>query len=244
MRRDTALLHSRTDSFLRALEHAAHNVQRALSAAPTWYVAYSAGKDSTCVLHLVRSLAPNTPAVTSVRQWDLPQTEELLSRTQNLHPITYDGYNGEDWAVRWKDRAHAEQRHPEVVWLETKDQIMARGRPERGVFLGLRSDEAGYRRKHLAVMGNLFDCAKSGKYHSNPIAHWSVWDVWAYIYSREVDYNRAYDVMEKNGIAIKDQRIGPFDHALGSGALATIKRCWPEHFNRIAAAHPEARAYA
>ena len=237
-------MHSRTSAFRGALDRAVRNVTRSLAVADSWYVAFSAGKDSTCVLHLVRSLAPATPAVTSVRQWDLPQTEELMSRTPNLYPVTYDGYNGADWAIRWQDRAQAEARHPGIAWLETKQEIMARGRTERGVFLGLRADEAGYRRRHLAALGNLFDCKKSGKYHSNPIAHWSVWDVWAYIHSREVDYNLAYDVMEAQGIPIEDQRIGPFDHALGSGALAIIKRCWPERFNYIASAHPEARLHA
>jgi len=242
-RKDTAIQFAKTAAHHAAVERSRRIIRLAVEGCSSWYVAFSAGKDSTCVLHLVRSFLPDAPAVTSVRQWDLPETEALMARTSNLHTVSYDGYNGVDWAVRWLDRAHAESRHPGLAWLDTKDEIMARGRNERGVFLGLRSDEARYRKLHLATMGTLFDCRKTGKYHCNPIAHWTVWDVWAYLHSRGVDYNAAYDTMEQCGIPIAAQRIGPFDHALGGGALAILKRCWPERFNRIAAAHPEARAY-
>jgi 3'-phosphoadenosine 5'-phosphosulfate sulfotransferase (PAPS reductase)/FAD synthetase len=238
-----ARLHAKTKEYRSRVDRARRIIDRAREACPTWYVAFSGGKDSSCVLHLVRSVAPDTTAVTSVRQWDLPETEELLAATPNLHRITYDGYTGKEWARRWESREQLMARHPDARWLAV-DEIQSRGTKERGVFLGLRAEEAGYRKLHLRALGTLYDCEKTGKWHCNPIAWWSVRDVWAYIAENDVPYNRAYDVMQEMGIAADAQRIGPFDYALNAGALAILKRGWPEYFNRIAAQHPEARQYA
>jgi 3'-phosphoadenosine 5'-phosphosulfate sulfotransferase (PAPS reductase)/FAD synthetase len=245
MKRSDALLYARTREHAWKLRQAREAVSKARSKSPSWYVAFSGGKDSTCVLSLVRSVMPDAPAVTSVRQWDLPETDALLAETPNLRRVTYEGFNNnEAWVARWDSNDQARLRHPGIQFLDTREEIVARGSTEEGVFLGLRADEAAYRRRHLNSQGTLFHCAKTGKWHSNPIAWWTVLDVWAYLLVNSIAYNRAYDVMERIGLPLEDQRIGPFDAALGAGALAIIKRGWPEHFNRIAARHPEARSYA
>lgn len=244
MKRYDALLWARTPQHRAAVDRSKRIIADALRTAPSWYVAFSGGKDSTCVLSLVRAAAPETPAVTSVRQWDLPETEAILAQTANLRRVTYEGFNnGEPWVARWDSRKQARERHPDIVFL-SHEQIMARGASEAGVFLGLRAQEASYRKKHLLANGILFDCQKSGKVQCNPIAWWTVLDVWGFILSNGVPYNAAYDVMERMRLPLDEQRVGPFDAALGSGALAILKRGWPEQWNRIAARHPEARQYA
>ena len=244
MKRTDALLWARTLQHRAAVERSKHIISDALMAAPSWYVAFSGGKDSTCVLSLVRAIAPETPAVTSVRQWDLPETESILEATPNLRRVTYEGFNGQSWVARWDSWEAARTRHPYITVLETHEQIMTRGASEAGVFLGLRAQEASYRTKHLASNGTLFNCKKSGKIQCNPIAWWGVLDVWGFILSNSVPYNAAYDVMERMRLPLDQQRVGPFDAALGKGALAILKRGWPEQWNRIAARHPEARQYA
>lgn len=114
-----------------------------------------------------------------------------------------------------------------------------------GVFLGLRRDESVERRLHLSTLGPLFLAKSDGFWHCNPIHDWEWQDVWAYILSRNLDYNRAYDKLEDMGIPPDKQRIGPLavSRVLEYGQMAILKRGWPDLFNRFAAEHPEARQY-
>ena len=82
-------------------------------------------------------------------------------------------------------------------------------------------------------------------WHCNPIHDWTWRDVWAYIVSQGLGYNRAYDRLEEMGIEPERQRIGPLavERALGYGQVAILKRGWPELYNRFVAAHPEASQY-
>jgi 3'-phosphoadenosine 5'-phosphosulfate sulfotransferase (PAPS reductase)/FAD synthetase len=244
LKRERALLHARTSRFLSAVVAARHNVDQALRACATWYIALSGGKDSTVVLDLVRSACAEVPATHSQRQWELPETAAYLSRVGNVRRVSYFGLDGTDWARSWDSKESAEQAG--VVWLDDANAIACRGAVEDGVFLGLRADENGYRRVHLRTLGPLHNLKGTKKWHANPIAFWSVWDVWAYIYSRGIDYNLAYDRLDDLGIEPERQRIGPLavERALGYGQIAILKRGWPELWNRYAAEHPEARQYA
>ena len=48
------------------------------------YVAFSTGKDSTCVLHLVREQSPDIPAVYFDADCSFPESREMLEATENL----------------------------------------------------------------------------------------------------------------------------------------------------------------
>jgi len=239
-RRDLALLQAGLSQHKRRVAEAQSIVRRALAAAPSWYVALSGGKDSTCILHLVRELDPETRANFSQRQWDLPETLDYLNTIDGLDRVTYEANAGQPWLPNWDSRAEAEAHG--VRWLE-REEIGTRGSKEAGVFLGLRADENSYRQRHLDRFGPLFR-TEAGIWHANPISAWSVLDVWAYIYSHAVPYNPAYDVMERIGVPLGEQRVGPFGFALHAGSLAILKRGWPTVFNDLAAQHPEARSYA
>ena len=79
----------------------------------------------------------------------------------------------------------------------------------------------------------------------NPIAHWTVMDVWAYIHIHAIAYNKAYDILTALRVPLDEQRIGALAQrtVLGYGQLEILKRGWPDLFNRFAARFPEARAY-
>ncbi|HEX7313279.1 MAG TPA: phosphoadenosine phosphosulfate reductase family protein [Pyrinomonadaceae bacterium] len=230
-REQEARLYARVSIFKRRIEEARAVVARAFETAPRWYVALSGGKDSTCALALAREVCPDTPAVFSDDEWWLPETEEYTRRLSGLHWI----------------RTNA--RH--TSWFSTKGDFdgipdYAQRQGFEGCFLGLRKDENSYRRVHLNTRGLLYFCQRDEVWHCNPIANWTARDVWAFIHSNEIDYNRAYDRLEEIGIPLDEQRIGPFavERAIGYGQLATLKRGWPDLFNRFALAHPEARNYA
>jgi phosphoadenosine phosphosulfate reductase len=223
------------------VERAAAVVSRALEAAPSWYIALSGGKDSTCVLNLVRALAPSIRANFSQRQWDLPETLEYLAGVPSLDRVSYNAHAGREWLPNWESRDEAQAAG--VRWL-SGEEIKTRGSSEAVVFLGLRADENRYRREHLRKFGSLYYCEATNQWHCNPIAEWSALDVWAYICAGDIPYSAAYDVMERIGVPLEQQRVGPFGFALNAGSLAIIKRGWPEFYNQLAAQHPEARSYA
>jgi 3'-phosphoadenosine 5'-phosphosulfate sulfotransferase (PAPS reductase)/FAD synthetase len=224
------MLHAKTRQFQYRIKQARRIIEKAFCDCDGWYVALSGGKDSTVVF----DLAGNVTAVFSDDEWWLPETEAYIKRLQVA---------GHD--VRW---IRTNATHTE--WFSTSgdwDGIphYASNQDWQGCFLGLRKDENSHRRVHLNRFGSLFFAQSDNFWHCNPIANWSATDVWAYIVSRDIDYNHAYDRLTELGIPIERQRIGllAVDRALGYGQLPILKRGWPDLYNRFAAAYPEASSY-
>lgn len=245
--RDLALIHSISPGHKRSVMASQAIVRMAFACAGDCYVAFSGGKDSTCVLALARELIPEVPAVISIHKWRLPETTEYLDRIGGLHFVASGSTHGTGWSVNWDDEKEARATLDIEAWFEKDADKYSLGRPEKGTLLGLRKAENSYRRVLLRRMGPLFRSAKhGGQWLCSPIADWSTMDVWAFIHARGLDYNKAYDRMEILGVPMDQQRIGPLavDRVLGYGQLAILRRGWPDLFNRYAAEHPEARSYA
>jgi 3'-phosphoadenosine 5'-phosphosulfate sulfotransferase (PAPS reductase)/FAD synthetase len=237
------LLYARLSIFRQRLAHSRAIIKRALSQNDSWCVAVSGGKDSTCLLDLVRQQAPQTPAVSSIQEWCLPETTVYLARLDNLERVASGSDHNTGWSPNWQSRADIP---PGVKWLGGKGQVVKNyGRPESGVFLGTRIEESSDRKKLYKARGSLFFHQGNQTWQCSPLAEWSVLDIWAYILSHKLDYNRAYDRMREIGLPLEQQRIGPLaiDKVLGYGQLAILKRGWPELFNQFAAVHPEAREF-
>jgi len=228
------LLHAKLPAFRRKVEEAQRITLDAFLESEKWHLALSGGKDCGCVLELIRGLGLSVPSVFSDDEWWLPETEQYLNRLKA---------SGVD--LRW---IRTNAKHAE--WFSTSGDYdgipdYARQHGFEGVFLGLRKDENSYRRKGLGRRGLLYFSKKDSAWQCSPIGNWSVRDVWAFIFSKGLDYNRAYDRLSEIGIERERQRIGPFavERAIGYGQLAILKRGWPEQFRRFAESHPEAANY-
>lgn len=229
-KKQVALLHSKLKIYQSRLKQARFVVKEALGLDKKSYVAFSGGKDSTVVLSLVREQCPDVIGIWSDDEWFLPETLAYVERTENIHRIRTNAYHCE-----WFSVAGDWNGIPEY----------AKSLNYEMVFLGLRQEENSYRQKHLRKFGPLFFARSDDCWHCNPIAGWTWQDVWAYIYSNDLDYNRAYDRLYEIGIAPERQRIGPLAQrfVLGYGQLVILKRGWPELFDRFAEEYPEARGY-
>lgn len=234
MRMEIAQLHARTQSFAQKMSSARRIVREALEVENTQpYVALSGGKDSTVVYALVREQLPDVPAVWSDDAWWLPETGEYIARLQ-----------AESLDVR---QIRTTVSHTE--WFEVSGESTmlqyANHQDWSLCFLGLRAEESSVRRMHLRMRGNLYFKPVDDFWYCNPIHNWTWRDVWGYIVSTGMDYNRAYDRLEEIGITPEHQRIGPFavERVLGYGQMTILKKGWPEMYNRFAAVHPEATLY-
>ena len=233
-------LYAKTPLFRNRIAQAQAIVTRALGKADDWFIAVSGGKDSTCVLSLVRTVQPSMLAVSSVQEWCLPETTAYLASIDNLHKVASGSDHGTGWAPNW----HGKDVLPDdVTWIGERGMVLPNyGLSKNGVFIGLREQEANYRRVHLRTHGILFFNKKTQIWQCNPLAKWTVFDVWAYIFTNKVPYNHAYDRLTEIGIKRERQRIGPLavDRAMQMGQLATLRRGWPDLWKAYVDRHPEA----
>lgn len=231
--RDACLLYARMPEHRYRVARAARIVVDALEQMRTPYIGYSAGKDSQVVLDLVRHVAPDAVAIYGDDEWRLPETDAALDVTPNLRRVVMRVQHAE-WFTAHED---ADVSDPAPTWAADLGYD--------GCFLGLRMDENARRRLMIRTRGTTFYNERRQIWTCCPIAAWSVRDVWAYILSRGLPYNAAYDVLERIGVPLEQQRIGPLavERVLGRGQLAILKRGWPDLFNRFAEKYPEARSY-
>ena len=238
----------------RQVERTLQFIQETLSAVSgTWTVSFSGGKDSTVMLDLVRSVSPDIIAVFADSGAEYPETMDFIAVTPDVktyHPeLTIlemyrmvdlyghvDGEYGPDWHWPMGSIKRCMIYEP-----------MARAQEELsavGAFIGLRAQES-YGRKMLRwTRGKLLQ-AKAGDWRCYPMLDWRTEDIWAYIASRELEYNEVYDILAEIGEPREQWRVAPYagGTALGFGRWAMLKRGWPSLFNRFAAEFPEARSY-
>lgn len=234
IRNEIAALHARTGGFQYRVIQAEKIILQALDIDATPHVALSGGKDSTVVFEMVKRYKPDITAVWSDDEYFLPETLEYIERLQ---------VRGDDVRQIRTNAKHADWFQISGDWNGIQDYARQHG---FGLtFLGLRQEENTARKMHLRRNGALFLTKSDGLWHCNPIHNWTWRDVWAYIVSNELDYNKAYDKLEAMGIPAERQRIGPLavERVLGYGQLAILRQGWPDLFNHFAAEFPEARNY-
>jgi len=242
MKREIALLHARMRTHHSRVASAKRIIVEALDVCPTWYVGFSGGKDSTVVADLVLGLSPSANLLYGDEEWLLPESSAYFERVSQKYGAQFHHIKAADehtpWFRTWQD-------DPDAIHSDNASAVYARSKGWGGAFLGLRSEESAGRKMYLRRFGALHYAKSNEQWQCNPIYNWTWRDVWAYIYTNDLDYNRAYDRMDKIGVEPKYQRIGPLavERVLGRGQLAILKRGWPGLFNRFAAKFPEARAY-
>lgn len=234
--REALLCYANTNGFRKKIAVSKRIVRSALDTAGPWYCSVSGGKDSTVVHDLVRLEQPGAISLWSDEEYFLPETKEYIDR------LTASGSNilrirGAIKHTEWFTSNEGSEELGKTAWAIQNGY--------QGVFLGLRAEENKKRRLYLANFGELHFAKNRGLWLCNPIAWWKVEDVWAYLLSRGLDYNRAYDKLSDLGIDLKHQRIGPFatEEVLGYGQLAVLRMGWPEQYARFAKKHPQAAQY-
>ena len=180
---------SETDEHKLQVARARDTVRRALEKCKQPYVAFSGGKDSTCVLHLVLEQAPET----MVLHWDygpyyIPRwlAQEFVQHARQLGAKHLRIETSPEYQRLKREAIN-------VLGREYLGKLVPRLRDEEGydlVFLGLRGEESVKRRlktkSKIWFENKTLNCA--------PIADWSWRDVWAYIFAHDLPYASVYDL--------------------------------------------------
>ena len=230
-----ALLHARTRQHRRAVEQAEWLIAGAMER-HTLAVSFSGGKDSSVIRLLAQQLQPDVPVVWSDGGLELPETLALMEVVQPAYHVQ---------SVTWWHRFPAAGRSPEAV----SKAALCRREGWDGYILGLRAEESRVRAINTAQRGLLYRVQTgeyAGAWHCQPIARWSVLDVWAYLLTRGATYNAAYDRMDELGIPLERQRVGPplDERAVAAGSMEVLRVGWPEQYAAWISAIPEGAAAA
>lgn len=182
-------------------------------------VSFSGGKDSTCVLDLVRRVRPDAVGAFFDSGAELMSTRDIVRRYElrTIFPrltmqemARYAGW----WGAEPVD--HDATFDAKAVLIQEPAETFVVRERLRVIAHGVRAEESGARVMHVRSRGSLYRGA-DGTWVCMPIAKWSTADVWAYIASRGLRYNTAYDRMAALGIDRRLQRIGGTLGERGSG---------------------------
>lgn len=237
-------IHSTLPVFQRRVARARSRIEEWLAAVRNPYVAFSGGKDSTCVLHLVREQRPETPAVYLDADCCFPEVDDLLQHTPNL--IRYP--TSEPFLVTLARYGVDDPRIGNITMRTTVYEPVEASVEEHGfdgTAYGLRAEESRGRRLHARSRGAIFRYKK--RYGSllacQPIWDWTYDDVWAFIVVNQVPYAGTYDRMWH--MAEREQRVSYWagETNRSRGRYAWLRQNYPDLFRRLSELIPEVKSY-
>ena len=191
--RRTFNMYSRTGEHRARVEEALKVIDEALSWHERRYVAYSGGKDSICLLHLVLSRGD-----ADIWHWDhgpylMPRQVELELQAIGRRILAESGRRGV-FIIETSRRLNTVKARWEYMrWYRSFYGRLRQYIEKYGWtlgFLGLRAEESPRRARRLRNRffkhtGLITECY--------PLARWTWMDVWAYIVSHGLPYPSFYD---------------------------------------------------
>lgn len=189
-----AMLHARSSLHKRRVERSMGLVEAFRKSHPSAYLSWSAGKDSTAMVHLAVVECGLPIAAMSIKDdLDFPGEEPYLMALSSEWGIALDivrpPFSLQDRLSETTINASGEFHSrasrfaDEAFYRQIEEYSAAHGRP--GVFLGLRSSESKGRAVNRASRGTSYQ-KRNGEWVCQPICDWSGLDVFAYLFAREI----------------------------------------------------------
>ena len=250
----TAALHARTSPFKRRVEQALRAVERAFEATDDWCLAWSAGKDSTVLLHLVRVLAGrDVPVYSEKDDLDFPGEEDYVRRLAEQWDVRLTVVRPSVSLRRWvAENAERlglradEDFHGRAAALSKEhfyDLIERHTKRHAGTFLGLRAGESAGRKANRRVRGLVYR-RSDGHYIGTPLGDWSGMDVLAYAVSNDIELLPVYQCIalahRNEPWHLRKSWWIPGSHA-AMGGVAWLARYYPSLFRELCEILPDAR---
>jgi phosphoadenosine phosphosulfate reductase len=213
-------------------------ITEALAEHGPWCISFSGGKDSTVLLDLVSRQCPGAPVVWMDDGWDFPETLMFLTETEQRIGRHILRIAVPVRSPYWRDVPYPGD---DPAFGHPSDMDFDAWCASFSSFVGVRAEESGDRSMMLRHYGTLFHNKTWGHWNCYPLAYWDTEDIWAYIASRDLPYNPVYDKLEELGVPLKYRRVGPLTAYMAwrYGWMVTVRRGWPELYNRFAAALPQ-----
>jgi phosphoadenosine phosphosulfate reductase len=223
------------------LPAAAAMINRAMDIPGRWCVSFSGGKDSTVMLDIALYIKPDLDIVWFDDGWDYPETMDYLVQTENRLSKSIIRVPYPLKAKFWKNSYGGD----DPAYDHVGNMSYANWRSAYcGSLIGMRKQESTQRLFTLAKTA-LYYAKSDQQWHCSPLADWSTEDIWGYIGANHIPYNQVYRKLYDLGIPLAQSRVGPLTAWMvyQYGAIAILKRGWPELYNRFAARFPEAGQY-
>jgi 3'-phosphoadenosine 5'-phosphosulfate sulfotransferase (PAPS reductase)/FAD synthetase len=192
-----ARLHSRSREFSGRVAEAKRQVEKMAAQCPTAYVAWSAGKDSTALVHLVCVGCGVKARAMSVKDdLDFPGEEAYLTEHAKAFGVELDilrpPFSLQDWlAANAVEKGNTADMHSRsssfadaAFYSLISEYSTKHGVP--GVYLGLRVAESYGRKRNMQTRGHIYQKA-SGEVVCQPLANWTGLDVYAYLFKHGIE---------------------------------------------------------
>ena len=206
-------------------------IERGLAAGGRQYVAFSGGKDSLVVSHLVRQVAPDIEHLYSDDEALFPEHVSYIEEMRERLPlrIVQGGGPHAGWHYPWREKPYWREwpDYMESVEGGFSSRTHARRLGYTLAYRGLRAQESRGRASRLADTQG--DGQRGGVRVIDPVHDWTVENVWDYISTHDLPYCTVYDRMAEIGIPIRRQRVGPLARAQGDILL----RGWPSLYRDL-----------
>lgn len=240
-------LQGRSGRHVRVLNEAREIIAAALTHMERPYVAFSCGKDSSVLAHLVLQVDPSVPLrfLSSGETRLVHNVDLVLDYFRDLGAEIQEINIDRVFTDEWREASWDEQRKAGKGDLE---QLNAGGWD--GIFMGLRAQESGRRKRTLwgaqtpglppfcyqYIAGkrlNMIRCC--------PLARWITEDVGAYLLANGLPWLDWYDHHEYGFEGRTTARLT--GDAVRQNALVWLKLHQPDNFNRLAERFPEFSLY-
>lgn len=221
-----AKAHATRAAYRRKIEQAQEIIDSGFRACSSPYVAFSCGKDSSVLLHLVQRVYPSIEArfIRWTESQLLDDFERVIGEWRqrsinlqilDLHRASINDKGGDRWG--------------QLQQLSPCD----------GFFIGLRSQESKARKMTLAVHGTVYRMA-AGLVRIAPLAWWNTDDVAAYCVQHQLPLLDAY---QADGFNQRTSARVPRE-IVRSEALHALKVRDPQRWALLCQQYPEVMQYA
>lgn len=232
--------HINNPSYRRRIKYAKKAIYKALETKAKFYISWSSGKDSTALVHIVRSIDQTIPIIIQFDDSDWIEKRKYVKKVAKENKWEYSVVEPEFSIFEaMKSRIIGEENFCSTSDTITKEGFLNLLEEERlklgcdGVFLGLRAEESNARKIHLNIKKELYE-KSNGLKVCNPLAKWSATDVFTYLYENKVEINPCYFYnFFKTPEKIRLSWAVPTPSGISHGDLEHLKRYQPRLIHKL-----------